>query len=206
MEDSEKNDVQYLETPLEEKRGVAEVKVIKGDEAFNEALLKDPPRPFAPRTLFLYLACLLGEYCHAKGVRQPSANTASGFFCSTVNGYDGSLLNNLFINPTFEKFFHGSNAGIWAGIVTSMYQIGSIVCLPFIGPIIDNFGRRGGMWLGALFVVVGTIVQGVTVHVTNYHHATSQYVDCPRPSITTFVLTSSAGLWAAGSCSVLVSV
>jgi len=65
MADSEKNDFDYHESPLEEKQGVAEVKVIKGDEAFQEALLKDPPRPFAPRTLFLYLACLLGRYCHA---------------------------------------------------------------------------------------------------------------------------------------------
>jgi len=57
-------------------------------------------------------------------------NLVAGFFCSTANGYDGSLLNNLFINPTFEHFFHGSNSGIWAGIVTSMYQIGSVAALP----------------------------------------------------------------------------
>ena len=156
MASMEKDDVNYHETPLEEKAGVANVKTTIADEAFLEALVKDPPRPWAPRSLFLYLACLLG------------------FFCSTVNGFDGSLLNNLLINPVFKEKFHGSNSGIWAGIVTSMYQIGSVACIPFIGPIIDYFGRRGGMWVGALFVVVGTIVQGVTVHVANYHSATSQ--------------------------------
>lgn len=122
-------------------------------------------------------------------------NLGAGFFCSTANGYDGSLLNNLFINPTFEHFFHGSNSGIWAGIVTSMYQIGSVTAIPasilrnsktgnleililsqFIGPAIDHLGRRGGMWLGALFIVVGTIVQGVTVHISNYHQATHQFM------------------------------
>jgi len=151
-------DQSYNVTPLDEKVGVAQTKTITGSEAFTEALVKDPPRPFAPRSLFLYFACLIG------------------FFCSTANGYDGSLLNNLFINPTFEHFFHGSNSGIWAGIVTSMYQIGSVAALPFIGPAIDSLGRRGGMWLGALFIVVGTIVQGVTVHISNYQQATHQFM------------------------------
>lgn len=63
---------------------MAEVKVIVGSEAFGQAMIKDPPRPFAPVSLYLYAACLIG------------------FLASTVNGYDGSLLNNLFINPTFE--------------------------------------------------------------------------------------------------------
>lgn len=80
-------------------------------------------------------------------------NRNPGFFCSTANGYDGSLLNNLLINPVFTDFFQGSNTGIWAGLVSSMYQIGSVAGIPFIGPVIDYFGRRGGMWIGAMFIV-----------------------------------------------------
>ena len=143
---------------LSEKQGVVEVKTVTGSEAFQEALAKEPPRPWAPRSFVLYLACLVG------------------FFCSTCNGYDGSLLNNLFINPNFKDFFHGSNEGIWAGIVTSMYQIGSVVVLPFIGPTIDYFGRRGGMFAGAVIIIIGTIVQGVTVSIGNYNTATHQFM------------------------------
>lgn len=143
---------------IDEKSGVVEVKRIVGSEAFNEALLKDPPRPFTARAFYLYLACLIG------------------FFCSTANGFDGSLLNNLLINPVFKDFFHGSNIGIWAGIVTSMYQIGSVVALPFIGPACDHLGRRGGMMLGAVIIVIGCIVQGVTVHISNYNTATHQFM------------------------------
>lgn len=157
MADFEKSDVHYNETTLREKTGVADVKTTIADEAFIEALVKDPPRPWATRSIFLYMACLIG------------------FFCSTANGFDGSLLNNLLINPAFKAKFHGSNSGIWAGIVTSMYQIGSVSAIPFVGPVIDYLGRRGGMWIGAFIIVVGTIVQGVTVHVANYHHATSQF-------------------------------
>jgi MFS family permease len=119
------------------------VKVIKGNEAFNEAMVKEPPRPFTWRTMQLYVACFIG------------------FFCATMNGYDGSLINNLLENQYFLSYYHGENAGTWAGIVTSMYQIGGVVSLPFVGPASDTFGRRFGMWIGCLCVIVGTIVQGV---------------------------------------------
>lgn len=57
-----------------------------------------------------------------------------------------------------------------------MYQIGNVAGIPFIGPAIDTFGRRGGMWIGAFFIVVGTVVQGCTVHVLNYHRATDMFM------------------------------
>lgn len=45
--------------------------------------------------------------------------------------------------------------------MTSMYQIGGVVSLPFVGPAADTFGRRAGMWVGCLLVIIGTIIQGV---------------------------------------------
>lgn len=44
-----------------------------------------------------------------------------------------------------------------------MYQIGAVVALPFAGPIIDNFGRRMGMVTGAALIVIGTIINGLTM-------------------------------------------
>ncbi|KAG9238915.1 general substrate transporter [Amylocarpus encephaloides] len=106
-------------------------------------MLKEPPKPWTLATLHLYTACFIG------------------FFCATMNGYDGSLINNLLQNPWFLEYYHGENAGIWAGIVTSMYQIGGVVSLPFVGPAADTYGRRFGMWIGCLLVIIGTIIQGV---------------------------------------------
>lgn len=105
-------------------------------------MVREPPRPFTWRTFQLYSACFIG------------------FFCSTMNGYDSSLINNLLENQWFLEYYHGKNAGVWAGIVTSMYQIGGVVSLPFIGPAADTYGRRFGMWIGCLFVIIATIVQG----------------------------------------------
>lgn len=105
---------------------------------------QEPPQAFNRPSLVLHLCCLVG------------------FFCSTVNGYDGSLLNGLLINDDFKAFFHGSEDGLWAGIVTSIYQIGSVVALPFVGPAIDKYGRKGGMLIGAAIIIVGTIVNATT--------------------------------------------
>ncbi|TVY16685.1 Lactose permease [Lachnellula arida] len=126
-----------------EKHDEVEIKIIKGNEAFNEAILKEPPRAFTFATTQLYLACFIG------------------FFCATMNGYDGSLINNLLENHWFLDYYHGENAGIWAGLVTAMYQIGGVVSLPFVGPAADAYGRRFGMWLGCFLVILGTIIQGV---------------------------------------------
>jgi MFS family permease len=73
------------------------------------------------------------------------------------------MFNSLLEIPLFKEFFSVADEGIWAGIVTSMYQIGSVVAIPFIGPAIDTFGRKMGMVIGSVFIVVGTVIQGTTI-------------------------------------------
>ncbi|KAK8065195.1 hypothetical protein PG997_011942 [Apiospora hydei] len=124
--------------------------VIKGNEAFAAALVSEPPNPWARTQIMLYVFSIVG------------------FFCSTMNGYDGSLINNLLINPAFLEYYHAENAGIWAGIISSMYQIGGVVALPFVGPAIDTFGRRIGMVIGAGLIIVGTIIQGVSTNADTF--------------------------------------
>ena len=125
---------------------MAEIKVVTGDETFNQAMLKEPPRPFSSAALLLYAFSLVG------------------FFCSTTNGYDGSLFGTLLANKVFLGFFNVQDVGIWTGIVTSMYQIGSVVAIPFIGPAIDTFGRKFGMFIAAFIIVLGVIIQGTCIH------------------------------------------
>lgn len=56
---------------------VVEVKTQKGSEAYHEAMTMEPLQRFHPRTIGL-ASCLL-----------------LGFFCQTVNGFDGSLFGGL---------------------------------------------------------------------------------------------------------------
>ncbi|KAK1763177.1 general substrate transporter [Phialemonium atrogriseum] len=121
-----------------------QTKVVTGHEAFNEAMIKDPPQAWSGPQIMIYLFSIVG------------------FFCSTMNGYDGSLINNLLQNPYFKAAYNVESSGIWAGIVSSMYQIGGVVALPFVGPAIDGYGRRIGMFIGATIIIVGTIIQGTS--------------------------------------------
>lgn len=85
-----------------------------------------------------------------------------GFCCSTAAGYDASLINNLLQNPWFRETYNVESSGIWAGIVASMMQVGGVAAMPFIGPTMDYFGRRSGLFLGALSIIIGTIIQGTS--------------------------------------------
>ncbi|OHE92927.1 hypothetical protein CORC01_11794 [Colletotrichum orchidophilum] len=118
-----------------------QTKVVKGSEAFNEAMIKERPNAWSKAQLMIYAFSLIG------------------FFCSTMNGYDGSLINNLLQNPSFKERYGAKNDGIWAGIISSMYQIGGVVALPFVGPALDTWGRRIGMFIGAAIIIIGTCIQ-----------------------------------------------
>ncbi|KAL6871286.1 general substrate transporter [Trichoderma novae-zelandiae] len=137
----EKEDIHAHE---EHDHGEIRTKVVSGHEAFEEAMMKEPPSAWTKAQVLVYSFSIIA------------------FFCSTMNGYDGSLINNLLQNPWFKAKYTVGNDGIWAGIVSSMYQIGGVVALPFVGPAIDGFGRRIGMLLGAILIVVGTIIQGLS--------------------------------------------
>ena len=45
-----------------------------------------------------------------------------------------------------------------------MYQIGQVAAIPFIGPAIDTFGRRFGMFIAAMIIIIGVIIQGTTIY------------------------------------------
>jgi MFS family permease len=56
-------------------------------------------------------------------------------------------------------------AGSSTGIVFAMYNIGSVAAVFFTGPTNDRFGRRAGMFVGSLIVIVGTCIQApATTH------------------------------------------
>jgi sugar porter (SP) family MFS transporter len=147
-------DVEQVDTSNLDKTKIAAVKIMLGNEAFNQAMIKEPPIPFNAIAWRLYLICLVS------------------FFCSTSNGFDSSLFGTLLTITDFKNFMDVGNVGIGAGIVTSMNQIGGVVAIPFIGPAIDTFGRRAGMFTGGLIIIIGVILQGTCV----LNHNVSQFM------------------------------
>ncbi|KAJ8113870.1 hypothetical protein OPT61_g4103 [Boeremia exigua] len=126
------------------KDSVADVKVISGSEALAEAKLKEPVRLFTAHAFVLYTCAVVG------------------FMCSTCNGFDGSMFGSLLTNSTFKEYYNVKSTGAWAGIVTSMYQIGGVCALPFIGPSCDTWGRRVGMMIGGSIACAGVVIQATT--------------------------------------------
>ncbi|KAL2846317.1 general substrate transporter [Aspergillus pseudodeflectus] len=80
---------------------------------------------------------------------------------SCINGYDGSLMGSINSYRQYREYFgfdleEGTPT---TGIVYAIYTIGNIVGSFFAGPFTDFRGRRMGMAIGALWIIIGTLVQ-----------------------------------------------
>jgi MFS family permease len=75
-----------------------------------------------------------------------------------MNGFDGSIMGGINAMPPYLRHFNLSNTSPATGLVFAMYSAGGLVAVPFAGPISDGLGRRYGMLIGSLFIVLGTIV------------------------------------------------
>lgn len=142
---TEKTEVQIKEgasgTDIE--NTIPEIALLQG--GLEQARLTDPPHPWSKTMIKLYLFCIVG------------------FLCSSMNGFDGSLMSSLLILTPFQHHFGSEVDGAEAGIITAMYQIGSACSLPFIGQSMDWRGRRFGMWIGCFIICIGTFIQGISI-------------------------------------------
>ncbi|KAL5045697.1 hypothetical protein BDW71DRAFT_214973 [Aspergillus fruticulosus] len=80
---------------------------------------------------------------------------------SCINGYDGSLMGSINSYKQYREYFgfDPEEGTPTTGIVYAIYTIGNIVGSFFAGPFTDFRGRRMGMAIGALWIIIGTLVQ-----------------------------------------------
>lgn len=57
-----------------------------------------------------------------------------------------------------------NTAGSSTGIIFAIYNIGSIPAVFLTGPVNDIFGRRAGMFTGALIIIIGTCIQAPAIN------------------------------------------
>ena len=126
---------------LRNQRGAAALEVLKRVE---------PVKKTSKRMIQLYAICALM------------------FLGSTMGGFDGSLMGNMLAMEPFQDQFGADIVGVKTGLISSMYQIGSVSALPFIGPFTDTWGRRVGIVIGCVFILLGTIVQGTSRELPQY--------------------------------------
>lgn len=90
------------------------------------------------------------------------------FLGASIGGYDASLMGNLLDMPYFQTQFGAGILGVKAGYIFSMYSIGAVSALPFVGPCADTWGRRVGVAIGCIIIIVGTIIQGTSHQLPQY--------------------------------------
>ncbi|BAP73706.1 lactose permease [Kluyveromyces marxianus] len=84
------------------------------------------------------------------------------YLCSTMQGYDGSLMGSIYTQKAYLNYYHlDVNSSTSTGLVFSIYNIGQI-CGAFFAPIMDWKGRKLAILLGCFGVVVSSVVTAAT--------------------------------------------
>lgn len=139
-------DTEHLEAPA----SVDVFRDVRGTAALEVCTRLEPVQKLSKRMIQLYAICSMA------------------FLGSTMGGYDGSLMGNLIAMKPFQDQFGAKILGVQTGIIMSMYSIGSVCGLPFIGPLTDTWGRRVGIAIGCAFIIMGTIIEGVSQHLPQF--------------------------------------
>ncbi|KXS95683.1 hypothetical protein AC578_830 [Pseudocercospora eumusae] len=82
---------------------------------------------------------------------------------SATNGFDGSMVNGLQSLEVWQEYFdhpHGSLLGLFACIMS----VGSLVALPVVPYIADILGRKYGIVIGCLIMLLGVVLQSISIN------------------------------------------
>ncbi|KIV94782.1 hypothetical protein PV10_02514 [Exophiala mesophila] len=82
---------------------------------------------------------------------------------SATNGYDGSMMNGLQTLDPWKDYFHHPRGGK-IGILNAIMSIGSLSAIPFVPYAADFLGRRAGILLGCLIMLVGVVLQSISTN------------------------------------------
>ncbi|KAJ7215631.1 general substrate transporter [Mycena rebaudengoi] len=116
-------------------------KIVEVENADLALALSTGPqlRPLSARSIQLYLILLVA------------------FMGSLANGFDGSVMSAVNGMDQYLGYFGitGTDSGGGVGSTTAIIFI---VAVPIAGPVTDRVGRRGGMFIGSMTIIVGAIV------------------------------------------------
>ncbi|KAF7334610.1 Lactose permease [Mycena venus] len=77
---------------------------------------------------------------------------------SSTNGYDGSMVNGLQSLPQWESYFNFPTKSR-LGLLSAIQNIGALAGYPFAPYLSDGIGRKPTVFLGALIMVIATVIQ-----------------------------------------------
>lgn len=108
------------------------------------------PSPWGKGHIKLYMACALI------------------YLCSTMNGYDGSLMGSLNVLPEYQEYYQLGDGGSTAtGLVFSIFQIGQMAGALFTW-ICDWRGRRMTLAVTSFLICVSAIFTAVAPTLSSF--------------------------------------
>ena len=82
---------------------------------------------------------------------------------SATNGYDGSMMNGLQTLPYWQSYFDKPHGSL-LGLLNCIMAVGSLSAIPIVGYIPDLWGRRTGIMIGCTIMLLGVILQTISVN------------------------------------------
>ncbi|KFY89170.1 hypothetical protein V500_05902 [Pseudogymnoascus sp. VKM F-4518 (FW-2643)] len=86
---------------------------------------------------------------------------------SSSNGYDGSLMNGLQTLDTWQTFMQHPKSE-WLGFINAIYWVGTGVSYPIAAWVANRWGRKVGVYIGYLFLVLGAVLQAAAMNSTSF--------------------------------------
>ncbi|TPX09631.1 uncharacterized protein E0L32_009104 [Thyridium curvatum] len=80
-----------------------------------------------------------------------------------TSGFDSQIINAVQIVPAWKDYF-GHPSGGYQGILASSLPLGSVIGLPFIPYVNDGYGRRWCIMFGSVLMVIGSLIQGLSIN------------------------------------------
>ncbi|KAI0002668.1 hypothetical protein F4779DRAFT_622177, partial [Xylariaceae sp. FL0662B] len=119
-------------------------KVEATPETYAAIMARHKPNPLGPGYLRLYgLAAVV-------------------FLCSTMNGFDASLMASINALPNFTSYFGLPREGnASTGIIFAIFQVG-LICGAFFVWMADWYGRKKQMFFGCLGVCAGSVINALS--------------------------------------------
>ncbi|KAF5614059.1 hexose transporter [Fusarium tjaetaba] len=77
---------------------------------------------------------------------------------SSANGYDGSMMGGLLALPKWNTFMDHPQ-GAWLGFINAIYWSLNGVCFFIAAWTSNKYGRKSGIYIGYVFLVVGVTLQ-----------------------------------------------
>ncbi|KAI0386476.1 general substrate transporter [Hypomontagnella monticulosa] len=90
------------------------------------------------------------------------------FCCACANGYDGSLLTGVVAMDHFQNTFHSGKTGTLVAVMFSLYTVGAMVGAPFAAILSDKYGRKVGMFSGAIIIILGMIITATAMTIAQF--------------------------------------